>query len=265
MKILFWNTYNNPNINSVICDIVKEKQIDLIALAEYVGAPADLISRLAVNNISMFLYPTTGCKRITLFGTIRNVQQGAQDSRYSIQIINNSIILCCLHLPSRLYAEDEDHAIIIQRIIHDIEEHETTLHSKKSILMGDFNEDPYDSGCLSANNFHGLPSADDASRGQREVQGTLFSMFYNPMWNCFGDFSSPPGTFYHANSKAKTPFWHMFDQVLIRPCLISSFNQESLEIITKIDAISLLDNNAHPDKRYSDHLPIIFEIKEILR
>ncbi len=240
MKILFWNTYNNPNINPVICDIIKKKEIDFTALAEYAGKPPDLLSKLAADNISMSTYPTTGCKRISLFGTVKDVLQGAQDSRYSIQIIKNSIILCCLHLPSRLHAEQEDHAIIIQRIIHDIKEHETTLHTKKSIIMGDFNEDPYDNGCLSAENFHSLPSANDASRGQREVQGTLFSMFYNPMWNFFGDFRSPPGTFYHTNSKAKTPFWHMFDQVLIRPSLINSFNSESLEIITQIGDTSLL-------------------------
>lgn len=128
--------------------------------------------------------------------------------------------------------------------------------------MGDFNEDPYDTGRLDASNFHALPSADDALRERRQVFGEFFQMFYNPMWNFFGDFSSPPGTYYHTNSDAVTPFWHMFDQVLIRPCLVRSFVKESLSIVTRAGINSLLDNNGHPDRHFSDHLPIVFEIKE---
>lgn len=262
MKILFWNTHNNPNINQAICDIVLEKGIDFIALAEYAGESKNLINTLATYGISMLQYDTIGCKSIVFFGTIKNVQQGMQDSRYSVHIINDEYILCCIHLPSKLYAKSEDRAIIIRRIIHDVVQHEESLHTKKSILMGDLNEDPYDIGCLAASNFHGLPSASDASREQREVQGECFSMFYNPMWNFFGDFNSPPGTFYHTNSNAITPFWHMFDQVLIRPCLISCFVTRSLEIVTRAGTVPLLDRNSRPDKSLSDHLPICFEIKE---
>ena len=230
MKILFWNTNNNLLINQAIYNIVCKEEIDILALAEYAGNGPELLRKLAASDIRMTQYAAIGCKNIAFFGNIDNVQPGTQDSRYSVQIINNEYILCCIHLPSQLHNSSEARAIIIRRIIHDVLQHEATLNTKKSILLGDFNEDPYDTGCLNASSFHALPSADDALRERRQVLGEFFEMFYNPMWNFFGDFSSPPGTYYHTNSDAVTPFWHMFDQVLIRPCLIRSFAKESLRI-----------------------------------
>lgn len=35
MKIMFWNTYKNTSINQVICEIAREKDVDIIVLAEY--------------------------------------------------------------------------------------------------------------------------------------------------------------------------------------------------------------------------------------
>ena len=210
----------------------------------------------------MHKYITIGCEKIKMLGRLEDVQPGTQANRYSIQIINKKYILCTMHLPSQLSFSEEERRIVMQNIIHDVLQHESELGTNKSILLGDFNEDPYAEGCLSANHFHGLPSREDAARGKRVVQGNELFMFYNPMWNFFGDFSSPPGTYYHTNSNAVTPFWHMFDQVLIRPCLIRRFVKESLRIVTHTGRNSLLDNNGHPDRHFSDHLPIVFEIKE---
>ena len=38
--------------------------------------------------------------------------------------------------------------------------------------------------------------------------------------------------------------------------------KESLKILTETETRYLLDNNGHPDRSISDHLPIIFEIME---
>lgn len=262
MKILFWNTHQNPNINQVICNIVWEKEIDIVSLAEYSANLGDLISLLSANDVFMQKYITVGCEKVTMLGRILNVTPGTQSSRYSIQIINGKHILCSMHLPSQLFGDEEDRKIVMQSIIHDVLQHEAILKTNYSILLGDFNEDPYDVGCVSANHFHGLPCRDDAIREKRVVQGNTFFMFYNPMWNLYGDFTSPPGTYYHTTSIAVTPFWHMFDQVMIRPSLIEKFIPNSFEIVTHAGVIPLLDQSSHPDKKYSDHLPIIFEIKE---
>ena len=151
---------------------------------------------------------------------------------------------------------------MIQSIKTEIENLEKKLKTDYTILTGDLNEDPYDDGCLIASNFHGLPCKNDAKRGFRTIEKHSFSMFYNPMWNFFGDYTSPPGTYYYDGSQPRDSFWHIFDQVLIRPSLIKYFEEKSLKIITRANIHSLLDKNGRPDKTYSDHLPIVFEIKE---
>lgn len=91
MKILFWNTNNNPSINHVIYDIVCEEDIDVIALAEYSGNGPELLRNLAASDIRMTQYSAIGCKNIAFFGNVDNVQPGTQDSRYSVQLLAMNI------------------------------------------------------------------------------------------------------------------------------------------------------------------------------
>lgn len=80
------------------------------------------------------------------------------------------------------------------------------------------------------------------------------------MWGKFGDRQDgPPGTYYYDKSRLSEYFWHMFDQVLIRPELVEQFQNSSLEIISKIGGTDLLDRSGQPNsKDLSDHLPIKF-------
>jgi len=255
---MFWNTHKNASINQIICEIAKEKAIDIIFLAEY----QDNIHNL-IDTLDMQPYVTLGCDRIKVIGRKKGVEPGVQGTRYSIQIIENKYILCAIHLPSQISSgHQERRNIVIQTILNDLQDIEKRLASKRSIILGDFNEDPYEDGCLSAVNFHGLPSLNDASKNYRIIEGQQFQMFYNPMWNLFGDFNSPPGTYYYAGSDPKCSYWHIFDQVMIRTCLKSEFVRDSLEILTKAGEKDLLNEKGHPNKEYSDHLPIVFEIQE---
>lgn len=258
MKIMFWNTYKNTSINQTIAEIAEEKEIDIILLAEYQDSIESLIATL-----DMQPYVTLGCDRIKAIGRKENVEPATQGTRYSIQIIENKYILCGVHLPSQMRNGHQGRRnIVIQTILNDLQDIEKKLGSKCSIILGDFNEDPYEDGCLSATSFHGLPCLNDALRNYRTIEGKQFEMFYNPMWNLFGDFTSPPGTYYYAGSDPKCSFWHIFDQVMIRTCLKNRFVKDSLEIIEKVGEKTLLDEKGHPNKRYSDHLPIVFEIQE---
>lgn len=89
-----------------------------------------------------------------------------------------------------------------------------------------------------------------------------FKMFYNPMWNLLGDFSFPPGTYYYSGNEVENSFWNVYDQVMIRPCLRGQFVDDELKILCETKKRKLIDANNHPDKKISDHLPIVFEIME---
>ncbi|HEY6334051.1 MAG TPA: hypothetical protein VI756_32345, partial [Blastocatellia bacterium] len=70
-----------------------------------------------------------------------------------------------------------------------------------------------------------------------------------------------PGTHYYEQSEQVVLFWHMFDQVLIRPDLIPHFRGETLQIVTKCGDTPLLTARGMPDaKAASDHLPIVFTL-----
>lgn len=264
MKYLFWNTHKNEKINSVLCDLIIENGISIVVLAEYVADLDELIELLDINGISMQQYPTIGCDRIHILGEVGLcVETHLHADRWSIQVLNSEIILCCVHLNSQIYSDNaEKREMDIEQIVGDIQRCESELITKNTIIVGDFNVNPYDKSCISARYFHAIPVYEESKRESRIVSGKETYMFYNPMWNFFGDFHEPYGTYYHGSSDTINPYWNVYDQVIIRPALRKRFVDKSLRIITETVQTSLLDGKRHPDREISDHLPLVFEIKE---
>lgn len=263
MKILFWNTHNNKNINHILSELIIDNNVSIAVLAEYEADISNLINSLFEQKIKMWEYNTIGCDRIKIIGDIDDVISGLQDDHYSLQIIKKEYILCCVHLISQLRNSSEDmRNIRIRRIINDIQALEKNNNIEKTIIVGDFNIDPFEHGCINADLFHSLPYYETTVKKCRTVAGQSFQMFYNPMWNILGDFSKPYGTYYHRGSGNYETFWHIFDQVMIRPMLRESFVDSSLRIITETNSMRLIDCHGYPNEKVSDHLPITFEIKE---
>ena len=80
------------------------------------------------------------------------------------------------------------------------------------------------------------------------------------MWGFLGN-GVVSGTMYYNSSDHINYFWHMYDQVLLRPELIPFFDDKGLEIVTNIGSENLLSDIGIVNKKYSDHLPIIFTLK----
>ena len=77
-----------------------------------------------------------------------------------------------------------------------------------------------------------------------------------------GDFDYPPGTFYVNQSKLHSPMWYMLDQVIISQDVLPIFNKDSLKIITACSYADLVDDSKHPNRKISDHFPIMREIED---
>ncbi len=262
LRICFWNTNKNIAINEYIFDIICENNVDIFVLAEYEADYEELQSELNIQKIGIEKCITIGCDRITILKRKYNMEPGFQNKYCSFQIIDSRYILVCLHLPSKLYAERLKKDIAIGRIVEEIQRYEKLLGIERTIIVGDINENPYETGCLGAGRFHGIPIYKDAMRKYRTIMGESFEMFYNPMWNLLGDFSFPPGTYYYMGNEIDNSFWNIYDQVMIRPCIRGFFIDNELKIICETKNRKLVDENNHPSRTISDHLPIIFEIRE---
>ncbi len=263
MKVLFWNTNRNNNINNYLLSLVKDNEVDILVLAEYCDDEKCLLELFRKNNIYLGLCNTYGCRRIEIWSNYINIKPGIQTDYFSLQIINDEFILCCTHLPSDLNGDNSDERLeLVGQIMREISQKEVEIESNKVIIVGDMNEMPYDRGCLNANGFHGLPVLNIDDNNTRKVKGKEYQKFYNPMWSLMGDFSYPPGTYYLNKASMKSPMWYMLDQIIISKDVLPIFMKESLKIITECSYSSLSDENRRPNKVISDHFPILCEIDE---
>lgn len=54
MKVLFWNTHQNKDINPILYEIIVENDISIVILAEYDAQADDLIESLARRGVVMW-------------------------------------------------------------------------------------------------------------------------------------------------------------------------------------------------------------------
>lgn len=141
--------------------------------------------------------------------------------------------------------------------MEEIDKLKKKIDSDKIIIIGDINESPYEKTCLSARGFHGLPALEKDDDIGRSINGKMYEKMYNPMWNLFGDFNYPPGTYYRSESKLCSPAWYMIDQVIISQAMIKFFQRDDLKIIVKCLGENLYTKRKHPDKKISDHFPLM--------
>ena len=170
-------------------------------------------------------------------------------------------LLVGVHFPSKSYANDSDYNAMAQLLKQSIEKAERTTKDCKTVVVGDFNMNPFEEAMVAAYAMHSVSDRNMALKGSRIVRSQSYTMFYNPMWNLLGDAAKPSGTYFYPRSGQLTYFWNVFDQVIIRPLLMDNFIIDSLKIIETIGTFPLVDKNKRPDKSITDHLPIFFEIK----
>lgn len=259
MRFLFWNTHNNIAINAVLIDVIRENNVDVVVLAEYKADLNDLLLKLRCYGIPIQVYPSGVGSRLTVLATIDNVEAKDQTKYESIQLLDNDLILCCIHLPSQIYTRGSAmRRSAIHRIVGDIQKLEKEHNTKNTIVVGDFNVNPYDEECMGFEYFHGLPFIADG-RTSREIAEEDYEFFYNPMWNFLGDFQEPYGTYYSSGSDT---FWNILDQVIVRPELKRRFKNSELKIIAGTTNTSLVEADGSPNIEISDHLPIVFEVED---
>lgn len=263
MNFLFWNVAK-CSLNNAIVRIVQSTQTNILVLAEYDDDEYTLLKDLHKVGINYFVLPTIGCTKIKVFTDIEPdcFRFKRESDRYSIRQFSKngyeSILLALVHLPSKLFMSEYDQFQYASYFRDEIEIAEAESENSNTLIIGDFNMNPFEAGMISARAMHSLPCLRTAKRGARVIQGRTHSFFYNPTWNLFGDLEGVPGTYYYSSSSYQLFYWNMLDQVILRPTIADRLDRRSLKIITSAGELSLLNNYGHPS--ISDHLPIFFTI-----
>lgn len=261
-RLLFWNMKNATPGH--VAELAKEYRPDIIALAESKHESVTIVQALNSSDDPSPYEMISGVEsRIRLFAKLprRNVMPVFDGDYISIRhirhILGMDFILVAAHLPSRLRLDKEEQALLCKRWVRDITDAEFKIGHRRTMLIGDLNMNPFDSGMVGSEGLHAVSCRAIAARETRTVLREERLFFYNPMWSLMGDHSGVPGTFYYGSGgKPIAYFWNMFDQVLLRPQLARFFKPGDVSVITSMGDKSLLNAKGVPDARISDHLPI---------
>lgn len=269
MKVVFWNIAKN-DLTAELMALVDVVNPDILFLAESQMAISNVL--LALNNSSADYFYNVDpiCKKIRMFSKFREkyVAPITSSLRYTVRhIAVPSYVdynIMCVHFQSKInwdFADQAAHASELSLVINEFEEKANSL---RTLIIGDFNMNPFDFGMVQTTGLHSVMSKEIALRKSRKVDGKDYRFFYNPMWSFYGDQGKGKvnGTTYNSLSKPINYFWNIFDQVLVRPELIEYMDESKLEIITELgNSVSLLKPSGVIDESISDHLPILITVK----
>lgn len=266
LRFLFWNIARSTD-EDLVARAARSNEADVLILAECEIMPARLLEALN-RDAPDYQYAPGQCERLRFFSNFDSgfLRPSYETARVSIRRLSlpgrDQVTLVGAHLPSKLHFSAGSQVFGCMELNQIIEEEETKAGHKRTILMGDLNMNPFEMGVAASGGLHAVMSRQVALRRSRTVQEQTYSFFYNPMWSHFGDRGAgPSGTYYYEKAEHLNYFWNIFDQVLLRPELLSGFQPDGVRIITSIEDLSLLDEDGIPDKEHgSDHLPVLLEL-----
>jgi len=269
-RFLYWNIGRKP-LQNLITALVEEHSVDVLILGECEIPPAIMLQALGQTVATFHFAFSPGSSSVAKIFTRfpsdflhPRFEEGM--GRVSIWRMalpaRPEILLVAVHLPSKLYSNPESQQQECTEIARSIRDVESNAGHRRTVVVGDFNMNPFEPGIAGAAGFHAVMARHVASRQTRTVQGREYPFFYNPMWSHFGDGPDRPGgTYYYDRSEHVNYFWNIFDQVLLRPELLTRCRHEHVRILTQAGTVELLSEDRRPNQEVaSDHLPLFFEL-----
>ena len=267
-RFLFWNINGKP-LASLVGRIAHSRAIDVVILAEAKMRAADLLRTLNEQGSGNFRYCAGLSEAISVFVRFSSsfLHPRFDSDRVSIQHLalpaRSPVLLVMAHLPSKLWWSNDSQTFECTELARLILAEEDKVGHRRTVLVGDLNMNPFEAGMVAAAGLHAVPTRRLAAREVRTVQGREYPMFYNPMWSHFGDrHRDTAGSYFYSSSEHISYFWHIFDQVLLRPELARQFGPGTLEIVSSVGDCPLVHADGRPDSSsYSVHLPVVFDLE----
>ena len=246
LTFLFWNLNEKP-LQVLVAELADSHQVDILVLAEC-GTVSPILLRELNSRPGLSFSPTFNpAEKIVIYTQFPPywLTPVADEDGLSIRnlyhpVLDQELLIVAAHLPSRFHRSEEELNQLATRLLPLIEDAEDSVGHSRTVIVGDLNMNPFDTGVASSEGLHGVMDRRIAEQGSRKVNGRDRRLFYNPMWSRLGDESlGPPGTYFYSSSSSISHFWHTFDQVLVRPELLPNFRNEALKVITETNTRSL--------------------------
>ena len=258
MKILFWNLKKNSNAKWV-SEIIRENDIDIALFAEYENTSFETV----LSNLQHYIQHDGygACEKITLLckctvgAKVRREQ--SRYTLYSCTLGDALYNIVGIHLPAPPSSDSNDRKNVIRDIVHDIAEQEKLEKNRQTIVIGDFNCNPFDEEVIQKDSFNAVLFK-SLIKKQEVVRyhDREWRRFYNPIIHFLSEDTNTYGSLYYSSGSAPL-YWNSFDQVLVRKELVDTIS--SLEYIREINGRSLI-KDVKPNDLISDHLPLLINI-----
>lgn len=263
LNILFWNLRGNA-IEDYVIECIVENDVDIAIFSEFGGIDFNKIE----NSLGKMYMRVNGVMDDTKVSAmakvnicISSVQQEKRYNVYKIETVLNKYLLAGAHLEDRRNYETNDRINTIQHLIADIEKTEDIFTCDNTIVIGDFNANPYDEEVLSYYAFNAVLFKKVIDKNEfTKWNGEKRKRFYNPILHYISEDTEMYGSFYF-DSKFKTSYWWCLDQVLVRKGLVN--NVINMQYLKNVGSRDLLKKTKIPNDKISDHLPLLVKLKEV--
>ena len=262
LNILFWNLKRNA-VEDYIIDCIVENNVDIAVFSEFDKIDFIKIEKNLGKMYSRILAAQDDGKVTLIAKTTFSVAIVQQQNRYSIYNIQTAVkdyLLAAVHLEDKWHYKPAERIETIKRLVADIEQTEELLKCSNTVVIGDFNANPYDEELLSKYAFNAVLFKKIIDKSELTNPNSLKKKrFYNPILHYISEDTEMYGSFYHEKDYM-TSYWYCLDQVLVRKSLVN--NVDHVEYLRKISTKDLLKKTV-PNGKISDHLPLLVNLQEV--
>lgn len=275
-RFLFWNM-GRKSLEESLFRLAHNHRVDVLLLAE-MGLPAGQILEEVLNRDEVLYFapatPKPAREKVRIFtrfeGELLRHEENHAKFRWTISQLElpgvEAVLVVAVHLDSKMVYNPDSQSSVCRDLAEQIRQVETRLGHRRTLVIGDFNLNPFETGLVGLKNLNAEPTRLKAQNKIRIENRQEFTYFYNPMWNFFGDETrGPAGTFYFNSFQPVRMGWNMLDQLLLRPALLRCFDIERLQILEGDGVNSFLTRDTkiprgRKNNAWSDHLPILFDL-----
>jgi len=260
LKLLFWNLQGKKPLDEA-AELIHEVDCDIAAFCE---CSDDFAADVQVQLNALYSkgyrhQETPGCNRIKVLvrDALNSISLLNQHKYFSLMLLKQGaqrLILAFVHMPSKLHSGEDELRSLCEKLTHQISAEEMANDVQDSLVIGDFNVNPFESPIISFSGLLATNSMDCVERDQWTRKGDTKRVFFNPMWSLYAQHLHQPGSHHYRRLTEDVIEWHFLDQVIIRASLISKFSLPDLRLVDSTTRFSFRKKSGKPF--VSDHLPI---------